>query len=545
MTSSFKLPTGTLGIVFKGSNPPIVKEVRYESELFGKVKCGFSFVGVTINGREIAPNDAVNLAELLKETSDNPNRIMKFMMTLPAEIEFILPEGDPGITVTNVDGIAIITKISAQSPLKHLVRIGMAVDSFTLPDGSTMTGGSAAKVTEWLRFNQLAGRVMILKDPSLGDLSPSTYSQANVTVDLPLGNIDDLGLIIQGNDIATFEGVTRYSQLYGKVPASMVIGALRIPDGREFQGLNQSFLAKVLQETQDIEGRILYLMNPGDGELPTEPVLKAFLPVLGNCKELGLVFGSNPARVRFVNQASEMNDIIKKGMEVIKVGWKYEPQNQDLSAESVTDSLTESSGTDRFILFRNIYKAIPDEVEVNFASGRIGIIFGDHPPRVKGFTQGCTVSHLIDVGMVADTLILESGRRYMNLETTKLTRTLIANAASNRRVIRFINPATVELSTGGDLERPDMMNLVLPPGKLHISLKGPYPPRVSSVKPMSPLAQRLPKNMAVDELVIDGRSYTGFNSIKLAALLKESDYKDGRVMKLKNPFNPNVNFQFK
>eukprot|EP00548_Thalassiothrix_antarctica_P008747 CAMPEP_0194154694 /NCGR_PEP_ID=MMETSP0152-20130528/61534_1 /TAXON_ID=1049557 /ORGANISM="Thalassiothrix antarctica, Strain L6-D1" /LENGTH=544 /DNA_ID=CAMNT_0038860957 /DNA_START=149 /DNA_END=1786 /DNA_ORIENTATION=+ len=544
MTSSFKLPAGSLGIVFKGSNPPVVKEVKYESELFGKVKCGFSFLSVNIDGREQAPSDAVSLAKSLKETSNNPNRIMNFTMTLPAEIEFILPEGDVGLSVTDVDGIAIITKISAESPLKHIVRIGMAVDSFTLPDGSTMTGGSSAKVSEWLRFNQTAGRVMILKDPSLGDLSPPSYSQANVTVDLPLGNIDDLGLIIQGNDIATLEGVNRFSHMHGKVPANMIIGALRIPDGREFQGLNQSFLAKVLQETQDVEGRILYLMNPGDGELPSEPVLKAFLPVLGNCSELGLVLGGNPARVRFVNQASEMNEIIKKGMEVVKVGWKYEPDNQDISAEAVTESLTESSGTDRYILFRNIYKAIPDEVEVNFAPGRIGIIFGDNPPRVKGFTQGCTVSHLIDVGMVADTLILDSGKRYTNLETHKLTRTLIANAGSNRRVIRFINPATVELSTEDDLERPDMINLNLPTGKLHISLKGPYPPRVSNIKPISPLLRLLPKNMAVDELIIDGRSYSGFNSIKLATLLKETEYKQGRVMKLKNPYNPNVSFHF-
>merc|ERR1740124_984708 len=70
------------------------------------------------------------------------------------------------------------------------------------------------------------------------------------------------------------------------------------------------------------------------------------------------------------------------------------------------------------------------------------------------------------------------------------------------------------------------------------------PPRVSNIKPISPLLRLLPKNMAVDELIIDGRSYSGFNSIKLATLLKETEYKQGRVMKLKNPYNPNVSFHF-
>lgn len=536
MTTVATLPSGPLGITFKGSNPPVIKEVKYDSPMFGLLKCGYTFVEfVHANGQTESPKDSVSLAKLIKSTAEDEGRKIKCVMTLPAEVEFLLPEGDVGLTVTQEKGICLITKIDNDSPLKHLVRVGMAVDAFTLPDGSSMTGCHADKVMEWLSTNQEPGRVMILKDPSLGALSPPSFSQSNTAFEIPPGATTKLGLRFQGSPLPNLVDVDPRSELRGRVQPDMIIAALRCPDGREFQGVDSSYLAKLLDETADLEGRQLYLMNKYDDDLPSEPLLKVWCPVFGNADELGVVFGGNPTSVKYVAPHSQLNGIIRKGMRVVNVWWKYAPPVQDLSPEGIVQSLSESSGCDRCIVFTNIYDSLPDEVVVTFPAGHLGLRFAETPPKVIGYTRDSPARKLVDVGMVADTLSLGSGNVYMNLEPTKLTRTLIANAASDKRTIRFVNPKVVPLSKPGDLPRPDRMTIGLPTGKLFLNMKGMFPCLITQVKPQSPLVGKLPNGMAVEELVIDGRSYTGFSAVELSKLLKDSAHKPQRVMRLSNP----------
>lgn len=536
MTTEATLKQGALGVTFKGSNPPVIKEVKYDSPMFGVLKCGYSVIEFTrANGQKVPVTDAVSLAKMIKESSEDVGRKLKCLMTLPAEVEFLLPEGDVGLTVTQEKGLALITKIENGSPLKHLCRVGLAVDAMTLPDGSTMTGCHADKVNEWLKFNQEAGRVMILKDPSLGDLSPPSYSQSNTAIEIPPGGTSALGLRFQGSPLPQLISIDPRSELRGRVPADMIIAAIRLPDGREFQGFDASYLAKIFDETADLEGRQLYLMNKFDDELPQEPILKYWLPVFGNAEELGLVFGGTPTRVKHVAPHSELSGLVKKNMEVMNVWWKYAPDVQDLSPAGIVESLASSSGCDRCIMFTNIYDSMPDEVTVTFPAGNLGIRFAENPPKVVGFTRDSVARKMVDVGMVADTLTLASGTPYSNLESVKLTRTLIANAGLPNRTIRFINPKTVPLTKAGDLPRPASMVLALPAGKLFLNMKGTYPCRITNVKPMSPLVGKLPNGMACDEVVIDGRSYTGFSAVELSKLLKDSAHKQGRILKLSNP----------
>lgn len=536
MSAIATLPQGPLGVTFKGSNPPVIKEVKFDSPMFGTLKCGYSVVDFThANGKVVPATNSVALAKLIKSTSEDAGRKLKCLMTLPAEVEFLLPEGDVGLTVTQEKGLALITKIDNSSPLKHLVRVGLCVDAFTLPDGSTMTGCNADKVMEWLKFNQEAGRVMILKDPSLGDLSPPSFSQANTAMEIPPGGTSILGLRFQGSPLPELMSIDPRSALSGRVKADMIIAALRLPDGREFQGFDASYLAKLLDESADYEGRQLYLMNKYDEDVPSEPILKFWLPVFGNADELGIVFGGKPTRVKHVAAHSELHGLVKKNMEVMNIWYKGAPPVQDITPEGVVESLADSSGCDRCIIFTNVYDSLPDESVVTFPPGNLGLRFAECPPKVVGFTRDSVARKLVDVGMVADTLTLDSGTPYTNLEPVKLTRTLIANAGSSKRTIRFINPAVVPLTKPGDLPKPDKMVLALPASKLFLNMKGTFPCYITQVKPNSPLVGKLPNGMAVDEVVIDGRSYSGFSAVELSRLLKESAHKPGRMMKLSNP----------
>uniref|UniRef100_A0A6V1A005 Uncharacterized protein n=1 Tax=Thalassionema nitzschioides TaxID=33649 RepID=A0A6V1A005_9STRA len=536
MSAIVTLPTGPLGVTFKGSNPPVIKEVKYDSSMFGNLKCGYSVQSIIrANGIEVKATNSVELAKLIKATSEDEGRKLKCLMTLPAEVEFLLPEGDVGLTVTQEKGLALVTKIDNASPLKHLVRVGMAVDCFTLPDGSTMTGCNADKVMEWLKFNQEAGRVMILKDPSLGDLSPPSYSQSNSAMEIPPGGTSILGLRFQGTPLPQLMSIDPRSELKGRVQADMVIAALRCPDGREYQGFDASYLAKLLDETADYEGRQLYLMNKYDEDVPAEPLLKMWLPVFGTAEELGLVFGGKPTRIKHVAPHSELHGLVKKNMQVVNIWWNKSPAVQDLSPDGIAESLADSSGCDRCLILTNIYDSLPDETVVTFPPGNLGLRFAETPPKVVGFTRDSVARKLVDVGMVADTLMLDSGTPYTNLEPTKLTRTLIANAGSGKRTIRFINPGVVPLTKPGDLPKPDKMSLMLPASKLFLNMKGMFPCYITQVKPNSPLVGKLPNGMAVDEVIIDGRSYSGFSAVELSKLLKESAHKPGRVLKLSNP----------
>mmetsp|Transcript_30752 Transcript_30752/g.46626 ORF Transcript_30752/g.46626 Transcript_30752/m.46626 type:complete len:541 (-) Transcript_30752:107-1729(-) len=536
MTTLATLPTGPIGVTFKGSNPPVIKEIQWDSPMFGLFKCGYAFVEfVHANGKVESPRDSISLAKLIKSTSQDEGRKLKFVMTLPAELELLVPEGDIGITVSQVQGLPLITKIDSDSPLKDLIRPGLAVDSFTLPDGSRMTGCPSEKVMEWLTYNQEPGRVMVLKDPSLGNLSPTTYSQANTAFEIPQGATSHLGLRFQGSPLPLLVDVDPRSELRGKVKAGMVIAAVRLPDSREFQGIDSSYLAKVLDETEDMDGRQLYLMNTTDEELPAEPLLKVWLPAIGTAEELGLVFGGTPTKVKHIAPHSPLRGIIKKNMQVVNVWWNGAPPVQDLSPAGTVQTLNESSGYDRCLVLSGVYDTLPDEVTVVFPAGQLGLRFAEHPPKVVGYTRDSIARKLVDVGMVADTLTLESGNSYMNLEATKLTKTLVANAMSNKRTMRFINPRTTPLTKPGDLPRPDRMTIALPPTKLFLNMKGMFPCIITQVKPNSPLVGKLPNGMAVDELVIDGKSYTGFSGVELSRLLKGSQFRPGRIMRLSNP----------
>mmetsp|Transcript_21708 Transcript_21708/g.24738 ORF Transcript_21708/g.24738 Transcript_21708/m.24738 type:complete len:491 (+) Transcript_21708:116-1588(+) len=77
------LPTGTLGVTFKGSinkgSPPIIKRVSEDSPLFDKIKPGAAAVvdTVTVGGKDYIGLNASELAQLLRDTTDITDRTMK------------------------------------------------------------------------------------------------------------------------------------------------------------------------------------------------------------------------------------------------------------------------------------------------------------------------------------------------------------------------------------------------------------------------------------------------------------------------------------
>jgi hypothetical protein len=140
---------------------------------------------------------------------------------------------------------------------------------------------------------------------------------------------------------------------------------------------------------------------------------------------------------------------------------------------------------------------------------------------------------------------LENGEVTYELEAHELTGILNDNIESEGRVIRFINPTTMELSMPPEIEKPDEMEITLPTGKLSVMFKGKAPCRVSSLAKTSPLRAVLPIGMAVDSLTVEEQTYIDVDAMMLAGLLSSTNAIEGRILSLKNPDVEGVVFQKK
>jgi hypothetical protein len=79
------------------------------------------------------------------------------------------PPGEPGITI---DGEPpIITSITRTSPLRDILRIGLAVDSIALEDGMEYKGYAADEIRTIMEDNREDTIMMGLKNPACSHLT--------------------------------------------------------------------------------------------------------------------------------------------------------------------------------------------------------------------------------------------------------------------------------------------------------------------------------------------------------------------------------------
>lgn len=537
------LPTGKVGVVFKGT-PPVVMKLSDDSPLKGKVKVGYIFESMTLSdGTSFEGLSTPELVSTLNDHSEEEGRKLQLRMGLPDRLELTCPEGDLGITIADVDGKAVLTKIANKSPLKKDIRVGLCVDKLMLEDGMEVAGCSAEEVTEFIADDvNSSGRVLFLANPQMM-LSPKGITlPKSKTVDLPVGM---LGVSFKNsNELTLISSLKNDSALRGLARAGMAVDTVTMTDGTEFRGLNSEDLSNALKSSFDSAGRKMLLKHPASKDLPTMSTTKLYLPDVGNPGEMGFSLAGDPAAFKEVAETSPVFGKARRGQVVITFGCADGTEYDDLDADELEDILQDTSGSEgRFLLLKNMPMPLPDEQIITLPAGKIGVVFKGSPPSVTRINPDSPLVGAGLVGMVVDTVTLENGEVTYELEAHELTGILNANIESEGRVARFINPTTMELSIPPELEKPDEMEIILPTGKLAIMFKGKAPCSVSSVAKTSPLRAILPIGMAVDSLVIGEQTLIDMDAVTLAGVLSSTSSIEGRILTLKNPDAEDVVFQ--
>jgi hypothetical protein len=553
------LPPGKLGIVFAGT-PPVVKNVNDDSPLKGKVKAGYIFQSMILSdGTVFEGLSALDLIAVLNDYAEEEGRKLVMKMGVPDFVELSCPEGDLGITLNDVGGKAVITKIASTSPLKREIRVGIALDKLKLEDGMVISGHTAKEFSVFLADdNKSSGRVVELKNPALAGSPKSITLPVEKSIDLPVG---PLGVSFKNSNGKTIiSSIKEDSSLRGAARSGMAVDSFTMTDGTEFRGLSSEDLAEAIKNSVDAEGRKMLLREPNSKELPTSSTTKVYLPDIGYAEELGLSFVGTPAMFKDVSETSPLFGKARRGQLVLTVGWADGTEYSDLDSEELIDILEDSSGsTGRYLILKSVGNksptttavasreaslALPDELIVTLPAGKIGMILKGNPASVMNLKEDSPlIPSGVCAGMVIDTLTLESGEVLYELSATEFTDMLARHTDSEGRVVRFINPSTTELSRPPEIYLPDELELVLPTGKLSVNFKGNAPCKVSSVKKESPLRAVLPPGMAVDSLKIGSTTYIDMDAATLAGYLSTTSSVEGRVLTLKNPDVEGVEFQ--
>ncbi len=519
------LPTGKIGVSFKGSTTPIVSSVSDDSPMKGKIKAGYKFIGLYLkDGTEYENLGTKDLVEALSDTAEEEGRKIKLQIALPAKTSVTVPPGDAGITV---DGDPpTIVQVDRTSPLKDKLRVGLVVDSVELDDGFTILGHTADEITELLADNEGDERVLHLKNPSATSLSErAVILPEEKVVDLPSGK---LGVVFAGFP-AKVARMSDASPVRGKFRIGMAIDSFIMPDGTEYSGLSAEELVGALAESIDTEGRKVILKPPTSKTLSKVSTTKVILPA----GDLGLTFDGEPAVITEVSEQSTLKDRLYAGQMVKTICLDDGTEYDDLDWNDVQEILgdTEDS-TGRWMLLENQEPIIPlpDEKMVYLPTERLGVSFSGTPPTITKIAEESPVATEFMVGLAADTLIMPGGPTYMELSTPELVKLLKDSVDVEGRMITLKNPATTKMT-----KKPDAMEVKLPKGKLGVVFTG-TPPKVTRFFDDSPMKDKLPIGLVVDMLTLeDGTVIAGCSGKELAGILADNSFSSGRTLLLKNP----------
>jgi hypothetical protein len=365
------------------------------------------------------------------------------------------PPGEPGITI---DGEPpIITSITRTSPLRDILRIGLAVDSIALEDGTEYKGYTADEIKTIMEDNREDTIIMGLKNPAATSLSTrATTLPKSKEVTLPNG---PLGVIFQGLP-SQISKMTAESPMRATFRIGMVADKLSLPDGTEYMGLKAKQLSKTLSGTHDMEGRILYLKNPGARDIAQKSTTTLPLPA----GDLGLTFSGEPAVIVEVAEGSPLAGKVWAGQQVDTIilpnGTEYDVVD-GLEAMDIFEESANSEG--RFMLLTNMDENVklPNEIEVTLPAEKLGITFQGSPPVITKVSKDSPVKDEFMIGLAVDTLKLADGTRHMELATSTLVQLLRDTADMEGRKVVLKNPATTKFT-----KKPSVVKVSLPRGKL-------------------------------------------------------------------------------
>jgi len=260
------LPTGKIGVTFKGSRRAIVSKVKPESPLYSELPTGMGVDTIQVHQRVYMEMNATEVADLVKNTSSTQGRVMTVrrpdstdFQKIPERLEVVIPSGKLGLTFSSNPPVA--KSFKPDSKVASYFPPGMYVDRFQMPDGYTQTGMNTRELVALLGFTAgEEGRCLVLKKKTVARTPKQELFPMEKTVELPTGKI---GISFKGRSTARISRIHDDSSLKGRAYVGMLVNSIIIPGASSFSGMTAKECARVLVETANIGGRQIILKAPG------------------------------------------------------------------------------------------------------------------------------------------------------------------------------------------------------------------------------------------------------------------------------------------
>mmetsp|Transcript_13617 Transcript_13617/g.19969 ORF Transcript_13617/g.19969 Transcript_13617/m.19969 type:complete len:372 (-) Transcript_13617:366-1481(-) len=347
MPVKIPLPTGSIGITFKGT-PPTVTKIKDDSPLKARIKEGYIVEELLYGeGHEYSVPGAhgtSSIVKALKDSSEEDGRVIVMKIGLPDSKEVDLPEGDIKAKIKDVGGKATVMGIDSDSPVFDSLRVGYVVDKVTLDDGTELIGHTAEEIEDALATETgSTGRRLSLKDPKKGALSDrAVVLPMKKEVTVPPGK---LGVVFKGAKMAKIVKISDTSPLKGIARVGMVVDSLKLPNGIMYSGYGSVPLTKALGANKDVEGRVLILKSPEATDLPTKAAIQVLLPKMGGVEELGIIFEGETTTIASISPTSALVGKIVAGQSVLAVNDNDGKEYGGLqTATKVEDAILDCSG---------------------------------------------------------------------------------------------------------------------------------------------------------------------------------------------------------
>lgn len=167
--STLDLPSGKLGVVFKGNKKRVyVSKISEDSPMKDIFQVGDVIDTLELpNGNKCRNFNSTELGESLKHSSEADGRVIivkrKKSTTKSVLKTFDVPEGKLGVVFRGSKSV-FVSKVSDTSPMKDLFQAGDIVESIELPDGEKFSEFTSMQLGEHLKSSsESMGRKMTVK----------------------------------------------------------------------------------------------------------------------------------------------------------------------------------------------------------------------------------------------------------------------------------------------------------------------------------------------------------------------------------------------
>lgn len=293
------------------------------------------------------------------------------------------------------------------------------------------------------------------KDPNGNSAKPMLPDEK--TIPLPTST---LGISFAGTP-PMITKIANNSPFLGDVLIGMAIDTFVMPGGPTYMQLSTNELAKLLNDTSDINGRALTLKNPATTMMTKKPdEIEVTLP----SGKLGVTFAGKAAKIVRFTEDSPVRDRMPIGLVIDTLTLEDGASYSGLSIKeflNILEDNAESSG--RTLLLKNpdtrtLSKRqviLPDEKTVAIPCGYLGVTFAgitgarfvDERSMITSLENDSPVKSELRIGMVVDRLFLPDGSTYSGLSVAELVNALKGSSVLEGRQVHLKNPDTMELSS--------------------------------------------------------------------------------------------------